>query len=410
MPDQFKAKILIMGANPETIPLVQSARKAGFFVYVTDNNPEAPAKVYASEAVDIDGFDVQGLAQFVRSKNIDAILVGVADCLIEPYRQVCEMTGKYCYATALQTQVLTDKAEFNWWCSERGIQPIPSYRYESIVAQSPGGDLIFPVLVKPVDANSGKGMSLVRTLDELQFAKARASKLSPSGRVLLERYMECDDLLIYYTFIDGQCLVSAIGDRFTNRVQEGAAPVCVGAVYPSKYSELYWDKFHKKFLKLFEDLDIRQGVLLISAFVENDELYVYDPGFRLQGEAMNHHLQAINGFDQYRLLLNYALTGKAGDHDIILSKNDPLFGGEIACTVWWLLSNGTIDRIQGMADVEAHPSVHTVVQRLHVGDCVEEAMIGTEAQVFARVYLRAKSCCELDRAIIEINQAMRVDD
>ena len=33
-------------------------------------------------------------------------------------------------------------------------------------------------------------------------------------------------------------------------------------------------------------LDIKNGILSIQCFVKNNELYPYDPGFRLQGEGI----------------------------------------------------------------------------------------------------------------------------
>ena len=47
-------KLLILGANSETIPLVQEAVKSGIEVHVTDPDSRAPAKEYADVRVDID--------------------------------------------------------------------------------------------------------------------------------------------------------------------------------------------------------------------------------------------------------------------------------------------------------------------------------------------------------------------
>ena len=60
---------------------------------------------------------------------------------------------------------------FGFWIRENlmsgvfkgGLQQIPSYAYDMIKAQSQDGVLKFPACeAKPVDANSGKGMSVAR--------------------------------------------------------------------------------------------------------------------------------------------------------------------------------------------------------------------------------------------------------
>lgn len=48
-----------------------------------------------------------------------------------------------------------------------------------------------------------------------------------------------------------------------------------------------------------------------------------------------------------------------------------------------------------------HPNVVQVVQRLDLGDVVKEDTIGTERQVFARIYFFARSHTVLKKAVSE---------
>ena len=51
--------------------------------------------------------------------------------------------------------------------------------------------------------------------------------------------MDCDDMAAYYTFKDGIPYLSAISDRFTTKKQGDSSPVCIGAIFPSKYADLF---------------------------------------------------------------------------------------------------------------------------------------------------------------------------
>ena len=42
-------------------------------------------------------------------------------------------------------------------------------------------------------------------------------------------------------------------------------------------------------------------------FVKNEEIYPYDPGFRLQGEGNHIVLNKLNKFDHLDMLLNLSL-------------------------------------------------------------------------------------------------------
>ena len=71
-----------------------------------------------------------------------------------------------------------------------------------------------------------------------------------------------------------------------------------------------------KLREMFKGLGVRNGVLNIQFFVDDERFYAYDPGFRLQGEGPHFFIQDINGFDNREMLINYALTGSMGVVDM----------------------------------------------------------------------------------------------
>jgi phosphoribosylaminoimidazole carboxylase (NCAIR synthetase) len=90
-------KLLILGANPETIPLIETAKAMSIFTIVTDPDPDAPAKKFADRAININGMDVDSLVNYCKAEGVDGVLVGVADRLIEPYQKVCQLLNLPCY-------------------------------------------------------------------------------------------------------------------------------------------------------------------------------------------------------------------------------------------------------------------------------------------------------------------------
>jgi biotin carboxylase len=395
-------KLLILGANPETVPLIETAKKLGVYTIVTDNDPNAPAKKFADKGININGMDVDALVEFCREENVDGVLVGVADRLIEPYQKVCKILELPCYCNEYQCKVLTNKDEFNIFCEENNIPVIPHFDIDS-------PDITFPVVVKPVDSNSGKGLSICNSYDELKIAIPKAKKVSKQNKILIEKYMDCDDMFLYYTFRNGECMLSAIADRYTYSEKDNLGKVCVGAIYPSKHEHLYFEKFHNKILSAFKKLNIKDGVLLISAFVDNKQIYLYDPGFRLQGEAPNIHLETICEYDQKAMLIEFALGKQMGKLDL-KELIDYKFNGIYASTLWILSKAGTIKEIYGFEEAQNDLDVHKIVQRLFKGDIVPENSIGTEAQVIARIYLKANTKTSLIEKIDYYSKNIKIID
>ena len=148
---------------------------------------------------------------------------------------------------------------------------------------------------------------------------------------------------------------------------------------------------------------------MLSGFFEDGEFYVYDTGFRLQGEAPHLLLQRIYGYDQREMLIRFALTGSEGEN-VDLYKEDPYMKGKFASTVWFLLKKGKIAKIEGLEDLEADERVVANVQRLNVGDEVPEEWVGNEKQVLTRLYLVCDSKEELAAAIQEYQDKVKVFD
>lgn len=402
-----RKKLLILGANPETVRLIETAKKMGVITLVTDHDPLAFAKRFADKRFDVDGMNVSALVALAKEEQVDGVLVGVADRLIVPYQQVCTALNLPCYATPAQCAAFTDKMAFNQLCLTYGISPIPFFNLGPDFCVEELQKLSFPLFIKPVDGNSGKGMSICNTMDEVGAAVEKALAFSQSGRFLVERYMDCDDLFINFTFKDGEFCASAIADRYTTRAQGNVSRVCLGAVYPSRHVDLYFDTLHDKFCRMFRDLGVQNGTLMVSAFVENGTFHVYDPGFRLQGEAPDLPIHAVNGFDQKALLIEHALTGSMGETDLS-ALNDCHFRGRHAATIWYLAKEGKIGRINGLTAAAADPAVFKVVQRLYEGDVVSTQMVGTEAQVVARLYVVGNTKAELTHKVRQFQNDVQV--
>lgn len=402
-------KLLIMGANPETVPLVETANQMGIKTLVTSNRPDDAAKKFAWKSCEIDGLDIPGLITLAKEEQVDGVLVGVADILVPAYCKVCDALNLPCYATQEIVDVFSYKDIFKATCERYGIHGIPEYYLDESMNLEDIANIKYPVMVKPVDSCSGMGMTVCYCEEELKPAVEKALEFSREKRFIVEKYMQCEDMGIYYTFKDGECSVSCVYDRYTTDEQKGLSRVCLGGTYPSKHIKEYFERMHENAVRMFKAIGIKNGVLMLSAFYENGEFYVYDTGFRLQGEAPHLLMKAINGFDQREMLIRFALAGNEGHVDL-LQEDDPFFRGKWAATLWFLLKKGQIKEISGLENIESDSRVVANIQRLYVGDEVYEEWIGTEKQVLTRLYFVCDSKKELLEALCEYMEKVKVLD
>lgn len=402
-------KLLILGGNPETSALVRKANEMGIKTIVTSGRHSDDAKKYCWKAYDIDGMDVPGIISLANKEKIDGVLVGVADILVPTYCKVCDALGLPCYATKKIVDVFSFKDVFKSTCETYGIHGIPEYYLDSNLNKEDIKNIQYPVMIKPVDNGGGVGMTVAYNEEDVIKGVKKALNASNKKRFIVEKYMQCEDMGFYYTFKDGECSASCIYDRYTTDEQPGLSRVCLGGTYPSKHIDEYFERMHNNALRMFKDIGIKNGVLMLSGFYENGEFYVYDTGFRLQGEAPHLFIKSIQGFDQREMLIRFALTGSEGN--MILSKEDDAYlRGKWAATVWFLLKQGTVSKIEGFENIELDNRVIANEQRIHEGQEVLSEWIGNEKQVLSRLYLVCDSKKELRDAIIEYQNKVKVYD
>lgn len=154
-------KLLILGGNPETVPLIEIANSMGIKTIVSSGRHTDPAKTVAWKAYDVDGMDVAGLIALAHEEQVDGVLVGVADILVPSYCKVCDALNLPCYATQQIVDVFAFKDVFKATCERYGIHGIPEFYLDSEMKKSDLSKIIYPVMVKPVDNGGGDRKSVV---------------------------------------------------------------------------------------------------------------------------------------------------------------------------------------------------------------------------------------------------------
>lgn len=396
-------KLLILGANIETSRLVLRARELGVLTFVADYDDKAPAKKIADYSVNIDCKDLPALEIFIREKKIDGVLVGVADTIVPYYAQLCKNLGYYSYASDFQCSYLSNKENFNLLLKQFELPTIPNFTdHDDAIKHA-----AFPVMVKPHIGAASKGVTICHEPAELKSSISFARSFSENGEVLIERFMNCDDLVIFYTIIDGEIIPHAMGDRHKPVFKKIKSPVYSAITYPSKHLDTYLKRWHAAIEKMVKFLGIRNAVLTISAFVEGENFYFYDPGFRIQGEAPDIHMRSQGIFDQLQFLTELAISGEnlsQKNH----SSNLTNFNNFLAATVCVQCGLGQIVSINGLDEIAKLEQCFNISQRLFEGDEIIETMIGTEKQIFARIYLRSKTKIDLRNAIKEIFMVLSI--
>lgn len=393
-------KLLLLGGHALMTHVVNKAHELGVYVIVTDYNEAAPAKKIADEAYEISTLDEERLISLCNEKKVDGVFTGYSDVNLAPCSRICRKLGIPFYATEEQLESTMNKVNFKNLCRKHGILVPDDVNISAL------DKIKYPIIVKPADSYSSKGISVCNRKEEVDEAIKKALDISDCKKYVAEEYIYGDDIYLYFTVQNGIVSLSAMADRLLNNEQYGCAPQPVGYFFPSKYINLYNEKIKYKVQSMITDIGLENGSFFLQGFVKDENVILFEMGLRLSGGAGYLQIRHQNEIDQVEMHIRYALTGIFGPWDITKYDN-PRFS-KPACVLVILLKDGVIKNIEGLEDVKKNEMIFDIVQFKNIGDRLNAK--GTLNQVFARIYLCGGNKTELKETVKFVKTTLKIFD
>ena len=185
---QKKLKILVLAGGADQCALIQELQRRGHEVLLLDFLPNPPAKQLVSKHIQESTLDVEAVKDCVIKEGIDLICTGCTDQALLTVAKVSEDLSLPCYISYEQARSVTNKT----YMKDMMIKGhVPTSRYhtvESLDDINKCNDFPFPLVVKPADCNSSKGVTKVTSLSELRTAIENALALSRTSKAIVEEF------------------------------------------------------------------------------------------------------------------------------------------------------------------------------------------------------------------------------
>lgn len=401
--DKLKGKrLLILGGTTLLKHVVEIAKSLGVYTIVTDMDPNSPAKKYADKAYNVSTGDMDAMIALAKKERIDGIFTGYEDFNTSVACKLCSILGLPFYATQEQIDLTKNKICFKNTCRKYGIPVVQEYVND---------DVVYPVVTKPADSYSGKGILICNNEAEYEYGKQFARQFSKTDQYIVEKFMDSrtvECVNIDYLIKDGEIKLSFIGDKYVNDEQGNKTPLTSAVIYPSAHQKEYIDTLNNKVISMFKALGFKHGTLFIESFYDKEGFHFYEMGYRVGGGQSSILLNKLIGVDYVKMLIEFALTGNMCD-DVTFEKVDANIEG-VACGLLLLAKSGTISKIDGASIIPNHPNIVKFTQYLYEGDVLESRFEGTLGQAFARIHIVSKNMKDFYDTIIFIRQHLKVYD
>ena len=360
----------------------------GAYVYVADDKTEkGPAKQIADESVVISTNDYDALLAFVKENHIDGILTGPGEFNIVNAMTVSKMAGLPFYCNKEQWDICQDKRHFKDFCKQYGLPGVLEYSVDDVI-----DDKDFPVIVKPVDGCSSRGINICYNQEEYAEAKKSALSASKAEKILVEKYINNGGITIdaKYVVVDGRFHLEAIGDR---HVLNGGLITAI-SFYPSKYLEAFMEQVDPYVAKAFTAIGLKNGAFFFQAIPDGEKIYIYEMGLRVSGGMIYNMTEATSGNNTLKMLIHYGATGTMCEEKDEMMI-DASFNGKVASTMAFPLKIGKIASYTGFEDVAKYPGVIDLTRYYNEGDEILQKHVNTLDQLFARIMVSADNMEEL---------------
>lgn len=383
-------KLLLLGGKPSgSTDIVAYAKAMGAYVIVTDylEQNESPAKRLADESWTISTDDVDTLVRLAIENGVDAVATGVHEFNISKTIELAQRLKLPFYATRDQWNLCANKDSFKRLCMDFDIPVTMAYSDFDINNYENYNDLVFPVIIKPVDSSGGKGIFICFNADELEKSYEKALIFSKTKQVLIEKYISAQEVAIYYTAQDGEIMLSMMADREVRHFRKGLMPLPVSFSFPSRYLDLYMSTMDQQVQLMFKSIGIRNGTFLIQSFCDGNSFTFYEMGLRIGGALQYKIMHKMNGLNPMEMIVNYSMSGKMYDRPLKDLIN-PKYVTK-AAILNFSVGVGEIGEIIGLDEVKSLEGVFDVLIIDRESPIIQEEDLGTLKQIVLRIYIMA---------------------
>lgn len=328
-------KVIVLAGGADQIALISELKKRGCYVVLVDYFQNPPAKEYADIHVVASTLDDAKVKEIAQEYGADLICTACTDQALLTVAKVSEELNLPCYISYQTALNVTNKT----YMKQRMTQcSIPTSRYITTreVNLSQFADFEFPLVVKPADCNSSKGVIKVHDMVQLEEKLVEAISFSRTRTAIVEEFKEGDEVSADF-YIEGSN-VKYLSATSSLKIKNRNSFTIKSSVYPVITQEQ-----KEKIISLAQDIadafNLNDCPLLIQMIVNGDEVNVIEFSARMGGGSKYHLIKVLSGVDIMSKYVDLIL----GDNPVV----NPSDQVKYARMNYVYCNPGILDRVEG---------------------------------------------------------------
>ena len=295
-------RLVILGTNEYQNPLILRAKELGYETHVFGWKTGAIGERTADVYYDINIMDYDKLWDAVQKINPCGVASIASEVAMHPMNFLLRKLGIPC--NSLETEkIATDKYLMRCAMRDGGVEGPKFTLIEHELKPGVVEGFSYPLIIKPVDSSSSRGVTKVNCEEELEAAVEYAFSWSEEKKLILEEFIEGPEYSGESIAYDGQYKLLVITEKETI-----GAPHFVecGHKQPANLTPEMYVKVEQILYKAFASMGIRYGAIHPEFKITKDGKVLFmEIGARMGGDCIGSDLVPIStGYDYMGMVIS----------------------------------------------------------------------------------------------------------
>lgn len=298
--------LVLAGGFPQ-IALIEELKRRGITTILADWYEKPVAREYADIFYQVSTLDVEAITEVARKENVDFLITACTDQALLTVAKVSETLNLPCYIDYQTALNVTNKSYMKKVFAEYNV-PTAQFCVMGELDLDMLQNLRFPLIVKPVDCNSSKGVKKVYDSEELKLAFDTAVQMSRTKTAIVEEYISGPELSVDVYVEDGVAHVLSVTN--SEKIAADDKFVIFRAKYPAVADEVILKQIQEVAQQIADAFNLVNTPMLIQMISDGKQVYVLEFSARTGGGVKYQLIKRISGFDVIAAVVDLTLGNK----------------------------------------------------------------------------------------------------
>lgn len=266
-------KALVLAGGLPQIKLTNDLKERGIEVVLADGNAKPLAYGYADIFYQVNIFDVEAVKDIAVKEKVDFLITCCADQVLLVVAQISEMLGLPWYIDYNTAKQVSDKELMKEMFVECGI-PTSKHVVMKSFDSSLLKDLNYPLIVKPVDSYSSRGVRKVVDEHSLRKAFEEALAISRTSGVIVEELCLGEEISVDVFVTDGKAKLLCVSN--SEKIKSEDRFVIFRGKWPVNISEEVYTKIEIVAQQIADGFKIKNAPMLIQLISDGKDISVLE--------------------------------------------------------------------------------------------------------------------------------------